>query len=157
MDISSAPLSRVIDIRYKRIESYNEQMREARSYLAANGAEAFQRAAVRRGSERWGIGAKRVRVTFPQRPRPILIGQGSDDRNLAEVVNQCATMERRLERLLEPAWKNRARLRPAHAEARREQCPLRLDSLRQMTCHSTQERTTWHNASSAVTTLPSRD
>ncbi len=75
-------------------------------------------------------------VTFPERSRPALIGQGLDDRDLAGVVNQRATLERRLERLLEPAWKNRARLRPAPAKSR-------FSTSNDLSLNA-RERPTWH-------------
>ncbi len=84
---------------YKSLDSCYEDIREAHGYLAANGADAFRRSADVGGGERWGIGAKRVRVAFPKKPRPAMIGQGLKDHNLAEVVNQCATMERLLDAL----------------------------------------------------------
>lgn len=84
---------------YKSLESCHAEIREAQGYLAANGAEAFRRSADLGGDERWGISSKRVRVAFPESPRPALIGQGLKDHNLAEVVNQCATMERLLDAL----------------------------------------------------------
>lgn len=84
---------------YKSLESCHAEIREAQGYLAANGAEAIRRSADLGGGERSGIGAKRVRVAFPEQLRPALIGQGLKDHNLAEVVNQCATMERLLDAL----------------------------------------------------------
>ena len=78
---------------YKPLESSREVLGEAQRYLAANGAAAFGSAAFLEGGERWGIAAKLIKVTFSEGPRPALIGQGLDGHNLAEVVNQCATME----------------------------------------------------------------
>lgn len=84
---------------YKSLESCYEELREAQRFLSENGAKAFQRTAALGGGERWGIEVKRIRVTFPDGSRPALIGQGLKDHNLAEVVNQCATVERLLDAL----------------------------------------------------------
>ncbi len=84
---------------YESLESCREEVGEAQRYLAANGAAAFSKAAALEGGEQWGTRAKRVRVQFPEDFRPALIGQGLDSHNLAEVVNQCATMERLIDAL----------------------------------------------------------
>lgn len=85
--------------RYKSLESCHKDMREAQKYLSVNGAEAFRRAAALGDRERWGMDAKRIKVAFPDGPRPTLISMGLADHNLGEVVNQCATMERLLDAL----------------------------------------------------------
>lgn len=49
----------------------------------------------------WGTHFKRVRVDLPRDARPLLMRAAEDHHSLAEVVNQCATMERLLDAL---AW-----------------------------------------------------
>jgi hypothetical protein len=84
---------------YKSLESYCEEIRNAQRYLSENGAEAFRKAAFVQG-ECWGIAAKRIRVELPTESRPTSIGQDVENQRLAEVVNQCATIERLLDALL---------------------------------------------------------
>lgn len=84
------------DRAYKPLESYYEEIREAQRCLSENGAEAFQRAALEKG-ECWGLGAKRIRVEFTTWPHPTLIDRDVEDQRFAEIVNQCATIERLLD------------------------------------------------------------
>lgn len=79
----------------------HELLREAHDYLARCGHEAARRAALVEGSATWGSTFKRVRVELPRDGRPALVRAAEARHNLAEVVNQCATMERLLDAL---AW-----------------------------------------------------
>jgi hypothetical protein len=74
---------------------------EAHDYLARHGAEAARRAALLDDATMWGTHFKRVRVELPRDARPLLMRAAEDHHSLAEVVNQCATMERLLDAL---AW-----------------------------------------------------
>ncbi len=79
----------------------HEMLREAHDYLARRGAEAARQAALLDDTIAWGTRFKRVRVALPHDDRPLLMRAAEDHHSLAEVVNQCATMERLLDAL---AW-----------------------------------------------------
>lgn len=81
----------------KPIEGYYRELREAHDYLVRNATAALHGTAALRPDQRWGIRAKRVRVLLPDEHRPALIGPELADHNLAEVINQCATVERLLD------------------------------------------------------------
>ncbi len=85
---------------YKSLEDCYADVRDAQAYLSEGGRGAFGRAAALGGGERWGTEAKRIKVAFPDGSRPALIDRDLEEHNLAEVVNQCATMERLLDALL---------------------------------------------------------
>lgn len=83
------------------LTSCHELLREAHDYLARRGAEAARQAALLDDATAWGTQFKRVRVELPRDGRPLLMRAAEDHHSLAEVVNQCATMERLLDAL---AW-----------------------------------------------------
>lgn len=62
---------------------------------------AARRAALVESAASWGSALKRVRVELPRDERPRLVRDANDQHSLAEVMNQCATMERLLDAL---AW-----------------------------------------------------
>lgn len=76
-------------------------LREAHDYLARAGMEAARRAALVEDAAAWGGLLKRVRVELPAGDRPLLVRGAEPSHSFAEVVNQCATMERLLDAL---AW-----------------------------------------------------
>ena len=78
-----------------------ELLHDAHDYLARRGAEAARQAALLDDVTAWGTRFKRVRVELPRDSRPLLMRAAEDHHSLAEVVNQCATMERLLDAL---AW-----------------------------------------------------
>lgn len=49
-------------------------------------------------AEGWGAAAKRVYVVLPEGDRPPLVSKARSTHSFAEVVNQCATLERLSER-----------------------------------------------------------
>ncbi len=79
----------------------HELLREAHDYLARRGKEAARRATLVENAASWGSALKRVRVELPRDDRPRLVREANDRHSLAEVMNQCATMERLLDAL---AW-----------------------------------------------------
>lgn len=76
-------------------------LRGAHDYLTRQGAEAAHRAARVSNHSAWGVTLKRVRVALPVDWRPTIVRDDGAEHCLAEVVNQCATMERLLDAL---AW-----------------------------------------------------
>lgn len=79
----------------------HDLLREAHDYLARAGMEAARRAALVEDAAAWGGLLKRVRVELPAGDRPLLVRGAEPSHSFAEVVNQCATMERLLDAL---AW-----------------------------------------------------
>jgi hypothetical protein len=80
-----------------------EAIQEAHDYLARKGMEATRRASEVRSVRDWGIEIKRVKVRLPDGERPRLVSPRTEEHNLVEVMNQCATMERLLDVL---GWRN---------------------------------------------------
>lgn len=76
-------------------------LRDAHDYLARQGIEAARHAGLVRELTAWGSTLKRVRVALPTEGRPAIVRDDGAEHSLAEVVNQCATMERLLDAL---AW-----------------------------------------------------
>lgn len=83
------------------LASCHALLRSAHDYLARQGAEATLRAARVTDLAGWGSTLKRVRVALPGDGRPAIVRDDGAEHSLAEVVNQCATMERLLDAL---AW-----------------------------------------------------
>jgi hypothetical protein len=81
------------------LDTYVEDLQQAHDYLAKHGAEAVQRACGIGSVREWGSALKRVRVALPDQGRPRLVSGAVCDHNLAEVMNQCATLERLLDAL----------------------------------------------------------
>jgi hypothetical protein len=78
----------------------HELLREAHDYLARRGMDATRRATLIESAASWGSALKRVRVELPRNDRPRLVREANDQHSLAEVMNQCATMERLLDALV---------------------------------------------------------
>ncbi len=78
----------------------HELLREAHDYLARRGMDAVRRATIVESAASWGSALKRVRVELPRSDRPHLVRDANDQHSLAEVMNQCATMERLLDALV---------------------------------------------------------
>jgi hypothetical protein len=74
-------------------------LRDAHDYLARRGMEAARRATLVDDASAWGGTFKRVRVALPSEGRPAIVRDDGEAHSLAEVVNQCATMERLLDAL----------------------------------------------------------
>lgn len=74
---------------------------DAHDYLAHQGMDAARRAVLVDDACIWGTAFKRVRVELPADGRPELVRAAEARHSLAEVMNQCATMERLLDAL---AW-----------------------------------------------------
>lgn len=79
----------------------HDLLHDAHDYLARRGAGAARQAALLDDATAWGSRFKRVRVELPRDGRPLLMRTADGHHSLAEVVNQCATMERLLDAL---AW-----------------------------------------------------
>lgn len=72
---------------------------DAHDYLARQGMDAARRAMLVDDAATWGTAFKRVRVELPPTGRPDLVRAAAAHHSLAEVMNQCATMERLLDAL----------------------------------------------------------
>lgn len=72
---------------------------DAHNYLARRGMDAARRAVRVDDASTWGTDFKRVRVELPPIGRPELVHDAAAHHSLAEVMNQCATMERLLDAL----------------------------------------------------------
>lgn len=72
---------------------------DAHNYLARRGMDAARRAVLVDDTSTWGTVFKRVRVELPTDGRPDLVRDAAAHHSLAEVMNQCATMERLLDAL----------------------------------------------------------
>lgn len=79
------------------LERCRSSVQEAHDYLARKGIEAVESAQDAAGTRYWGAEVKRVRVLLPNDEWPTLVSPASEEHNLVEVMNQCATMERLLD------------------------------------------------------------
>lgn len=77
-----------------------EAVREAHDFLARKALEAASELAAVQVQCYWGSKAKRIKVYLPKAEWPRLLSPGSEEHNLVEVINQCATMERLLDALV---------------------------------------------------------
>jgi hypothetical protein len=80
-----------------RLAEVERRLRHAHDYLAERGASALQRAAGISARAGWGCSVKRERVTLPAEGKPSDIPRGVTSHSLAEIINQCATVERLLD------------------------------------------------------------
>lgn len=78
----------------------HRELRDAHAFLADLGAKAIGIAASHPSGPGWGGAVKRVLVHFPVGPRPTLVGD-VQHHSLAEIINQCATIERLIDAM---AW-----------------------------------------------------
>lgn len=83
------------------LEGCRSSVQEAHDYLVSKGMKAVKDAQDVEETRYWGAGVKRVSVLLPRNEWPRLVSPSSEEHNLVEVVNQCATMERLLDVL---AW-----------------------------------------------------
>jgi hypothetical protein len=87
------------------LQECREAIREAHDYLVRKGTEAVGRAFEVKSTGYWGSEIKRVKVCLPKGERPSLVCPKTEEHNLVEVMNQCATIERLLDAL---EWSQRA-------------------------------------------------
>ena len=83
------------------LEGCRSSVQEAHDYLVSKGMKAVKDAQDVEETRYWGAEVKRVSVLLPRNEWPRLVSPSSEEHNLVEVVNQCATMERLLDVL---AW-----------------------------------------------------
>jgi hypothetical protein len=81
------------------LEECRSVVQEAHDYLVRKGMEAVRRAFDVGRMRYWGTEVKRVRVLLPKDEWPELVSSETEEHNLVEVMNQCATMERLLDAL----------------------------------------------------------
>ena len=81
------------------LEECRSSVQEAHDYLDRKGMEAVGKAQDTAGTRYWGAEIKRVRVFLPRDEWPKPLSPASEEHNLVEVMNQCATMERLLDAL----------------------------------------------------------
>ncbi len=77
-----------------------EAVREAHDFLADKASEAASELSAVEGQCYWGSEAKRIKVCLPRVEWPELLSPRSEEHNLVEVINQCATIERLLDALV---------------------------------------------------------
>ena len=80
-----------------KLEECRSLLQEAHDFLVLKGKAAVEQASAAGGVRYWGSEAKRVRVRLPEGERPKLVSPKTEEHNLVEVMNQCATMERLLD------------------------------------------------------------
>lgn len=81
-----------------RLHDLGQQLRAAHQFLVA-AARATVPRLVDLSSESWGGLVKREHVTLPSGKRPLLVNASTTKHSFAEVVNQCATLERLIDTL----------------------------------------------------------
>ncbi len=79
------------------LEVCRSALQKAHDFLARKGKEAVRRALDVGSTRYWGTEVKRVRVYLPKDEWPMLVSPKTEEHNLVEVVNQCATTERLLD------------------------------------------------------------
>ena len=82
-----------------RLDECRSTVQEAHDYLVRKGMEAVRRAFDVASTRYWGTEVKRVRVLLPKDEWPEIVSSETEEHNLVEVMNQCATMERLLDAL----------------------------------------------------------
>jgi hypothetical protein len=81
------------------LEECRSSVQEAHDFLVRKGTEAVGKVQDAAGTGYWGAKVKRVRVFLPHDEWPTFLSPASEEHNLVEVINQCATMERLLDAL----------------------------------------------------------
>lgn len=81
------------------LQECHSAVQKAHDYLVRTGVEAVRRAFEVQSTGYWGTEVKRVRVLLPRDEWPELVSSETEEHNLVEVINQCATMERLLDTL----------------------------------------------------------
>lgn len=81
-----------------QVHVLRSRLRQAHAFLVAAARDTVPRL-MQLSPESWGADAKREHVVLPEGPKPDLVSPGLRTHSFAEVVNQCATLERLLDTL----------------------------------------------------------